>query len=271
MSEEENLNLRGSIKDLRNVAKTLDAVNFNFRMNELEKFLDGIKVDKPAKPPEDVLKKLLEKYLRGVLSVYLLHYDGSDKTELLRQKLNSLRNVDSASLKKTFAARDKLFADERFTNMARLFANKLSVEGSLETIGLSNFYKASNFIQTALIIFFRSNVATLQNQFKILDELDADFDTYKNIFPAVADALIQSVARMGFDKKKCIEFFYRRLGDPRFGNGRFVWKEVSDKSRGIFLRWLVEDDLEIFFKIIKQTAVDSMWRYREKFWRACLS
>ena len=317
MSEEKEINLRDSIRDLRNVAKILDAVKFNFEMNSLDDFLNGIEVDKPAPPSEDVLKPLLAKFLRGyrdfssreikalphiiydpalnvenvkeilrmmdfsrtnhlrgVVSVYLQNYDGSNKTELLRQKLNSFRNVDSAALRKTFAARDKLFADERFTNMAKLFAQKLSVEDSLNTIGLSNYYKTSRFIQMSIVIFFRRSPASLADQFKILGELDSEFDTYKNIFPYIADALIQTVVanqnNQNFDKKKCIEIFYRRLGDPRFGNGRFIWDKVSSKSREIFLRWLVEDDLEIFFKVIKETAVDRMWRYREKFWRAYL-
>ena len=306
------MSLRDSIKDLRNAARRLDTANFNPQMNALEKFLEGIKVDKPALPPEDVLKKLLTKYLLGenldakdrrnlpfiiyeqditfndtikilnvldfnrtshlrrVVSVYLLNYDNTPKTKLLRERLNVVREVDSVSLKKIFAARDKLFSESHMTNMSRLFAQKLNVTEVIETFGLSNFYKASNFIQTALINFFRSNVANLSDQFKILDELDIEFDTYKNIFPYIADTLIQSVALTGFGKKKCIEIFYRRLGDPRFGYMRFNWDKISEKSKAIFLRWLVEDDLEIFFKIIKQTALDRMWRYREKFWRAYL-
>ena len=154
-------------------------------------------------------------------------------------------------------------------NMEKLFAQKLSVAKVIETFGLSNFYKASNFIQAAIVNFFRIN-KEMSAQFEILDELDTDFDTYKNIFPYIADALIQSVAFTGLGKKKCIEIFYRRLGDPRFGYMRFNWDKISEKSKDIFLRWLVEDDLEIFFKIIKQTALDRMWRYREKFWRAYL-
>ena len=306
------MSLRDAVKDLKKVARHLDVANFNLQMNALENFLDGIKVDKPAKPPEEVLKKLLSKFLRGernfssrelralpfiiyessitgnytteilreldfsrtshlrgVLSVYLLNHDDSLKTERLRQKLNNVRNANQASLKKTFAAREYLFANERFQNMSKLFAQNLSVESSLETLGLSNFYKASNFIQTALKIFFRTD-RNISTQFKILGELDADFDAYKNIFPAVADALIQSVAKTSFGKKQCMEIFYRRLGDPRFGNSRFNWNEVSPKSRDIFSRWLVDDDLEIFFALIKQTALDRMWRYREKFWRAYL-
>lgn len=307
------MSLRDSIKDLRNAARRLDAANFNPAMNELEKFVDGIKVIKPATPPEDVLKNLLWKirnrvedfspreiralpfiiyeseivsyevitilrlmdfsrtsHLRGLLSVYLLNHDDSNKTERLRRELDNVRNVDSVLLQKTFAAREYLFANERFQNMTKLFAQKLSVDRALEALGLSNFYKASKFIQTALIIFFRSDAANLPDKFKILDELDAEFDTYKNIFPPIADTLIQSVARADVGKQKCMEIFYRQLGDPRFGDSRHKWKEVSPSSRDIFSQWLSTEDLETFFEIINQTAVDSMWRYREEFWRAYL-
>ena len=305
------MSLRDSIKDLRNAARRLDTANFNPQMNALEKFLNRIKVDKPALPPEDVLKKLLIKYLLGenldfkdrrnlpfiiyeqeitfndtvkilnvldfnrtshlrrVVSVYLLNYDNTPKTKLLRERLNVVREVDSVSLKKIFASRENLFMENHMANMEKIFAQKLSVAKVLETFGLSNFYKASNFIQAAIVNFFQIN-KNMSAQFEILDELDAEFDTYKNIFPYIADALIQSVSFTNLGKKKCIEIFYRRLGDPRFGYMRFNWDKISEKSKAIFLRWLVEDDLEIFFKIIKQTALDRMWRYREKFWRAYL-
>lgn len=307
------MSLHDSIKELRNVAKHLDAAKFNPQINALEKFLDGVKFGKPVKPLEDVLKMLLQKFrngdenfsareiknlpfiiyepeitshdvkkilskldfsrashLRRVISAYILNYDGSNKTELLRQELEKIRKVDVVSLQKIFASRDKFFTKDCFLNMTKFFAQKSGVKDALKELGLSDFYRTANFIQTALKIFFRSNVARLENKFKLLDELDADFDVYKNIFPPVADALIQSAAATGFGKKKCVEIFYRRLGDPRFGYTRFNWNSVSQKSKDIFLHWLVEEDLEIFFKIIKQTAVDGMWRYREKFWRAYL-
>ena len=306
------MSLQDALKDLRNVARRLDTANFNPQMNALEEFLNGIKVNKPAEPPRDVLEELLRKFLRGnenfsasdkrklpfiihespitfndtikilrkvdfsrtshlrnVMGVYLQHYDDSNKTELLRQKLNGVRNVDSVTLKKTFAAREYLFGDRRFDNMAKIFTQKLSVAGVLEDFGLSGFYKTANFIQAALKFFFRTNTPPAA-QFEILDELDADFDTYENIFPAVADALIQTVYRTGYGKKKCMEIFYRRLGDPRFGDSRFNWQGVSQKSKDIFSHWLSEEDLEIFFELIRATALDSMWRYREKFWRAYL-
>ena len=307
------MSLREAVKDLRNTARRLDAATFNPNMNALEKFLEGIKVDKLARPPEDVLKKLSAKFLRGerdfssrelralpfiiyepsltlnhtkailsmmdfsrtshlrgVLSVYLFNHDDSSKTELLRQALNELRGVESVSLRKVFAARDKLFADNCMANTVRLFADKLSVEASLEELGLSNFYKASQFIQLALKLFFRSNAAPLPAKFKLLAEPDSEFDTYRNIFPAVADAMIQDVDRTGYGKDKCVAIFYGRLGDPRFGSTRFNWSGVSQRAIDIFSHWLSAEDLETFFELIRQTAVDRMWRYREKFWRAYL-
>lgn len=308
--------LRGTIKDLQNVARRLEAATFNPDMSALKSFVDKLDTQSTtATPPEDVRRKTLEKFLRGeedftprelrslpfiihedaitlddvkkilnrleldnkrhlsgLVNVYLNRHDGSPKTELLRRRLYFIPpkfSEGSSRLRKVFAARDRLFGDNRLSNTVRLLADKLSVAASLEELGLTNFFKASQFIQDALKLFFRSEVS-LAAQFKLLEELDSDFDTYKNIFPAIADAMIQSVFRAGFGKEQCLSVFYRRLGDPRFGDSRFKWHGVSQRAIDIFSHWLSEQDLEIFFELIRQTAVDRMWRYREKFWRAYL-
>lgn len=213
-------------------------------------------------------------HLRRVVSVYLTNYDDSNKTELLRRRLNVLRGVDNVRLRKIFSAREELFGDDRFANMTRLFARTMSVNGAFGELGLGDYFKTAKFIQAALTNFFRAAVP-LDTQFKILDELDAEYDTYRNIFAAVADALILTVARAGVGKRKCLTVFYNRLGDPRFGFGRFAWNEVSARAREIFLRWLAEDDLELFFRITRETlrgdfAALNMWNAREKFWREYL-
>lgn len=105
---------------------------------------------------------------------------------------------------------------------------------------------------------------------KILAELDKDGAAYKNIFAAVADALIPAANTRNFGKKDCLEIFCRQLGDPRFGFGHFNWSAVSQRAKEIFMHWLAEDDLETFFEIVKQTTDDKHWRYRETFWRKYL-
>ena len=317
------MSLRDEIKNLRIVAKIFKT-EFNPQMNELEKFLDGKKIDVPPPPPEDVLKLLLAKFLRrkqyflsqedfssrelrslpfiiyeppiaprdtlkilrlmdfsltshlrNIVHVYLDHYDESEKTDWLRQLLYNLQEVDAPSLRKIFAAREYLFGKDRFPKTAKLFAQRLNIDGVLDELGLSNFYKSSNFIQTALKMFFRAD-KPLTAQLKILQEIDSADDTYQNIFTVAADALIQRVALNGnFGKSICMEIFYRRLGDPRFGNRRFNWDVVSKNSREIFCRWIAEDDLELFFKITRETlrgndTALNMWNAREKFWRQYL-
>lgn len=212
-----------------------------------------------------------KRHLGGLVNVYLQHHDTSAKTELLRRRLMFVPKEmagNSTRLKKIFSAREFLFGDNRFDNTTKLFADKQSVNVVLEALGLSNFFKASNFIHAALKTFFRT--PDLDAQLKLLDELDADYDAYQKIFPAAADALIQSVDRAGHGKDICIEIFYRRLGDPRFGFTRFNWAGVSDKSKEIFMHWLSEDDLETFFKIVAATSNDAQWSYRESFWRRYL-
>ena len=71
-------------------------------------------------------------------------------------------------------------------------------------------------------------------------------------------------------KKNAIDSFNKVLGDPRFGYKSVRWSSVSNHSRNIFLRWIAEKDLDLFFKVIEETAVDSMWSYRKNFWEKYL-
>lgn len=289
--------LRKTIKDLCNVAKTLDAAEFHFEINALTKLVAEIALDRPPKPPVSVLKKLLVKYLRGeedfsmreisnlpfiiyepalslvsvkkilsmldfsrathlsrIVRIYLECYDNSPKTEFLRHELNNLDSVNLPMFDKIFSARDKLFGDERLLNMANLFAQKLSIADALAELGLKKSYNSSKFILTSLENFFNQFSPSIADRFKILTELDEEFDAYQTIFPAIADSLIKNVERVGTPsyKKKCLDIFYRRLGDPRFGNGRFKWNEVSQASRKIFSYWLATEGIEIPSEFIPQ-------------------
>lgn len=212
--------------------------------------------------------------LRSLVTVYLLNYDGSAKIKLIRRQMNLIpsdMSGNSLTLRKIFAAREYLFGNERFANMSKLFARKLSVDGTLETLGLSNFFKTSQFVHVALQNFFRTN-AELSARIEILQRLDDDSSAYEDIFPVAASVLIQAVEKLKDDyaREICLDVFYRRLSDPRFGGKRFRWNDVDPNSREIFCRWLCAKDLEVFFKLVAETSNDKQWRYREKFWRAYL-
>ena len=65
-------------------------------------------------------------------------------------------------------------------------------------------------------------------------------------------------------------FFLQHFGDPRLPSGWHNWIGIPDDVRRVMIRWLVERALEEFLALIKETALDRHWRYREAFWRAFL-
>lgn len=71
-------------------------------------------------------------------------------------------------------------------------------------------------------------------------------------------------------KKSILEFVLRHFGDPRLSWGRGRWYNIDKNLRRVVSRWIVEDTLETFIALIKRTALDKHWRYRETFWRAFL-
>ena len=71
-------------------------------------------------------------------------------------------------------------------------------------------------------------------------------------------------------KEALQSFFLRHYRDPRLPSGKHKWSGVPSTSRGVVMRWLVERVLEQFFLLLKETALDKHWRYREAFWRAFL-
>lgn len=65
-------------------------------------------------------------------------------------------------------------------------------------------------------------------------------------------------------------FFLRHFGDPRLPSGKHKWSGVPGDVIRVMIRWLVERALDQFFMLLKETAYDHHWRYREAFWRAFL-
>ncbi len=65
-------------------------------------------------------------------------------------------------------------------------------------------------------------------------------------------------------------FFLKHFGDPRLPATKHRWSNVPPNVTRVMLRWLVERVLEQFFVLLKETALDRHWRYREAFWKAFL-
>ena len=55
-----------------------------------------------------------------------------------------------------------------------------------------------------------------------------------------------------------------RLGDPRLANGSLNWRSVAEQPRGIFLSWLAERYIQLFFDIVVPKSDEN--RRRAEFW-----
>lgn len=58
--------------------------------------------------------------------------------------------------------------------------------------------------------------------------------------------------------------------DPRISGGDVRWRNVSDKAREIFTRWITKEDLRFFFDVVAQACDDQKFEYRKAFWLAYL-
>ena len=69
-------------------------------------------------------------------------------------------------------------------------------------------------------------------------------------------------------KKALQSFFLRHFGDPRLPTSKGKWSGIPEAQRRVVTQWLVERVLEQFLILVKETALDKHWRFREAFWRA---
>ena len=89
----------------------------------------------------------------------------------------------------------------------------------------------------------------------------------------IATALLRSFAEQEAERatrERLQPFFLRHFGDPRLQSGKGGWTGIPEGIRQVVIRWLNEEALEQFIQVVKETALDQHWVYREAFWRAFL-
>lgn len=220
------------------------------------------------------------RHVRRLLYVYLMNYDPSEKTRQLSSRLHNwfkagLLQTSNPFLRSTEKHALFLFGDKCMDNMSVLFIQQRNVDAVMQQLNFPPLLKGGNFLTEALKTFFGSNKLPLAQKYEMFREIREDEGVSHSVFPTVANALIPQIDTLSPKeqaayKKDAMDAFYRLLGDPRFGIESIRWNAVSDDTRRIFLHWLAENDLELFFKIIKETAVDRMWSERKKFWKRYL-
>ena len=170
------------------------------------------------------------------------------------------------------------------TLMRAVLTGNEPVPGTLEAAGLTNGLARSSFLRHALKGELQrwaeanDNNTTqrdAQTTSRMLEVLTDDgklrFDD-PEMKTAAAHGVLTYHARGKTDKevkKTILRFFLKHLGDPRMRRWTSNWNDCPT-ARRVMLRWLNEQNLELFFQVVRATAKDRHWRYREAFWKTVL-
>jgi len=214
-------------------------------------------------------------HVRRVLYMYLMCWNRTDKTHTLSLRLQNVFKAGMIETRNKFlqsAAKYALFlfGDACMNNMAALLINRQSIADVRAMLAFPDTLRGCRFLVEAAKSFFSSGKVPLAQKYSVFREIRTE-ETYQNAYPAAAEYLIPQIDAAEAEtkaayQKDAMEWFYKLLGDPRFGTKTVHWHEVSEEPRRIFLRWLAENDLDLFFRIIDTTAVDRTWRERRAFW-----
>ncbi|MYA63554.1 MAG: hypothetical protein F4139_03860 [Gemmatimonadetes bacterium] len=165
--------------------------------------------------------------------------------------------------------------------IADLLEQPASPEQVLEEAGLATGLVRSGFLKSGIRIALRKRTtrsgappeAWLQKLLALLEcEGGLRFDE-RAVRVEIANGLLGPFidrAAPAETKEVLQSFFLKHFRDPRLPSGKHGWAGVPEDTRRVVIRWLVERVLDQFFMLLKETAYDHHWRYREAFWRAFL-
>ena len=161
-------------------------------------------------------------------------------------------------------------------------------QGFFEFFGGLNFNKtllASNYTRNILEQLYRDETKgfSFNQQRELFNKIYSDENwrkIYTSVLPVILGRLIIEVdtcnrSDKNYLKEKLRPIALRELGEPRIqrtNNSR--WLIAGETAKKIFIRWISQYDLDLFFRIIKDSIPDyeyeqhRMWMFRERFWKS---
>ena len=219
-----------------------------------------------------------KRLLKSEIDVYFLYYDESKSTKILSKDiLYKLRHYEIRD-KKLLNWKENIYIFNE--NALSLIRNKLNGKDFFvyfKQLGFTEFLMTSCFVKKVFEEIFKC--FTLEYRMDLFrkvygtDSSKSKIENFKNQLPLVLNSVVKDVDESNSIKRKnYIEDIkctvYELLGDPRIRSKKMYrkWEMVDNKTKRIFIRWVSQYDLNLFFKIIDATAQDGMWRAREFFW-----
>lgn len=177
-----------------------------------------------------------------------------------------------------------LDTDHGLSFVSKLLSASDEPEEVLREAGLVAGLENSGFLRSGIRKFLpHANLLLQQNRLesrflgRLLELLESNGRlrfSRRSVRRRIAESLLspflyrQAVPKI---RERLQPFFLQHFGDPRLRSGKHNWIGISDKVRRVLIRWLIERALDEFLALIKDTALDRHWRYREAFWRAFLN
>lgn len=239
---------------------------------------------------EAILRQAAEhrRTLRNLVNCWVLSFaPESASHEQLAPELDRLvRESDDPGLAwaQTAAAEVSLFDPKSGPNRlgCALLTHETSIEGLLARYGFAEPARAvSAYLKCALLEALREwkARATREDALALLERLIALWTVEGRLrFDEARAAFAEGLLAPWLDgvqptdevRSRVQRALLDRLGDPRTPSGMGRWAQVDPRAVALFKTWLAKASLEAFFAIIRDYALDHQWRYRERFWKACL-
>ncbi len=220
----------------------------------------------------------LESRLLRLIYVCFSNYQESKEIFLIKQKVFSTISkkgstfYNSKTLQCIWNYRKVLFQENALYGMCNLYKS-FGLNVALDRLGFFNIgFRTSSFVFETLKFFFEDRISE-KKKYEVFEELNnLKFAGLSELKPvAVSSLIILTDKRKDNEwKEKLISYCTnsKNFGDPRLYS--YKWLAINPVARKVFLQWLASNDLELFFKIIEKSAIDRMWKYRSKFWKAYL-
>lgn len=160
---------------------------------------------------------------------------------------------------------------------------QMGLQHYLKANGLTGILLYSKFVKDIICMLFEADdkIFDVKNKYLLYENVifpSHEIGSYKDIYNSIFSNLIIVVEHCNCtEKEEYIKSLRNVLvsiyKDPRIKGVN--WKGISQEAREIFIKWLSQRDLKLFFEIISQSYAGSydnqkMWRYRKQFWQAYL-
>ena len=226
----------------------------------------------------DLIKKRrnVRRSLSTVIHSYLVLYSPNlSGIPIIRNFiLDGLNNIDHCGKRlKKWKDMAFVFHEDGPAKFIEVMSHQSDLGNFFAMLDIEPQIRWGGFMKAATRLFYQAT--NISNEIKFL-ALDSLFDAgssynkspFLDVVPDSANALIPW-ATTPERRSKLRQFYLYHLQDQRT-SGAVSWEKVLPENKKIFIQWLAEFDLGIFFTIIRRTSLDPGWEYRMKFWEAYL-